>query len=584
MPASRLIALLLSLLLLAACTPAGAPTPRAAESGSAAGSTTAQQVVAPNRTLVVVARAEPPTLAAKPLQGISGSLTPPLRLFNATLDYMDANEVPQPYLAQALPQLNSDTWRVMPDGKMETIHRLRPNLTWHDGTPLTAEDFVFAHKVYSTPTLGASASPPIGEMEEVVAQDPGTVLIRWKRPYPDAIQMDQTFQALPRHLLEQPYQTLDAIGFTNHPYWTSEYVGLGPYKVARWEAGAFIEATAFEGHALGKPRIERLRLAFIGDANTALANILTREAHYVSDYVLWYHEGVTLEREWSMRGGTATGGTVFFSPALMRATHIQQRPEFAAPQALLDVRVRRALWHAIDSPSAVEALTGGKGLLAATLSSPAAEYYPQIDRAIAKYPYDPRRAQQILDEAGFRAGSDGILVAPPELGGEPMRIEAWYSAGSDEERENAILTDSLRRIGIDAISKVTPVAMVRDAQARATTPGISTGGMGSSRFLEMTSDSIPRPETRWQGNNRGAWSNGDYDRFYRLYSTTLDRNERIGHLAQMERTFTEEVGAIPYLFTIVVMAHTANLKGPVMRKTPDGGIGTLRADTWEWTS
>ncbi len=583
MPALRLIQLTLILLLLAGCAPAGAPTPR--DTGAtASNNSSAAQPVAPNRTLVVVARGEPPTLAAKPLQGFSGSLTPPLRLFNATLDYIDANEVPQPYLVQALPQLNSDTWRVLPDGKMETIHRLRPNLTWHDGMPLTAEDFVFAHKVYSTPTLGTSGSPPIVEMEEVVAQDAGTVLIRWKRPFPDAVQMDQTFQALPRHLLEEPFQTLDPLGFTNHPYWTSEYVGLGPYKVARWEAGAFIEATAFDGHALGKPKIGQVRLAFIGDANTALANILTGEAHYVSDYVLWYHEGETLEREWAMRGGTATAGTVFFSPALMRITHVQQRPDFVAPQALLDVRVRRALWHAIDSPSAVEALTGGKGLVATTLSSPAAEHYPQIDRAIAKYPYDPRRAQQILDQAGFTRGSDGILVAPPELGGEPLRIEAWYSAGSDEERENAILTDSLRRIGVDAISKVTPVAMVRDAQARSTTLGISTGGMGGKRFIEMTTDAIPRPETRWQGNNRGAWSNAEYDRFYQLYSTTLDKSERIQHLAQLERVFTQEVGAIPYLFTVVVVAHTANLKGPVMRKTPEGGVGTLRADTWEWTS
>ncbi len=582
MAAWRLVPLISTLLLLAGCAPAGAPSPR--DTGATSSNGSAAQPVAPNRTLVIVARAEPPTLAAKPLQGISGSLTPPLRLFNATLDYIDEHELPQPYLVQALPQLNSDTWKVYPDGRMETVHRLRPNLTWHDGTPLTAEDFVFAWQVYATPTLGTAASPPIVEMEEVVAQDPGTVLIRWKRPYPDAIGMDQSFQALPRHLLQQPFETLDALGFTNHPFWSTEYVGLGPYRVARWEAGSFIEATAFESHALGKPKIERLRLAFIGDANTALANILTGEAHYVSDYVLWYHEGTTLEQEWAMRGGTATGGTVFFSPVLMRMTHVQQRPEYVAPRALLDVRVRRALWHAIDSPAAVEALTGGKGLVATTLSSPAADYYPQIDRVIAKYPYDQRRAQQILDEAGFTRGSDGILVAQPELGGEPMRVEAWYSAGSDEERENAILTDSLRRIGIDAISKVTPVAMVRDAQARATTPGISTGGMGTSRFQDMTTDAIPRPETRWQGNNRGAWSSKEYDRLYGLYSADLDRNERIQHLAQMEKVFTEDVGAIPYLFTIVVMAHTANLKGPVMRRTPDGGIGPLHAETWEWTS
>ncbi len=529
----------------------------------------------------MIARAEPPTLASKPLQGISGSLTPPLRLFNATLDFLDENESPHAYLADALPQLNADTWRVFPDGRMETTHRLRPNLTWHDGTTLSADDFVFGWRVYASPELGNSGSVPISEMEEVVARDASTVVIRWRRPYPDAARMDQTFQALPRHLLEQPFQTLDALGFSNPPFWTVDYVGLGPYKVDRWEGGSFIEALAFEGHALGRPKIERLRLSFIGDANTALANLLAGDAHYLSDYVLWNQEGRTLEAEWAARGG---GGVVFFAPVLMRITHVQQRPEFAAPIALLDLRVRKALSHAIDAPSAVEALTGGRGLLTPTLTSPAADYFQEIDRVVAKYPFDPRRAQQILDEAGFVKGSDGFYVSPPDLGGEPLKLEAWFSAGSDEERENAILVDSLRKIGVDASSKVTPVAMVRDAQARSTTPGISTGGAGAGRLADFTSDGIPGPQNRWQGNNRGGWSHPDYDRWHRAFSTTLDPPQRIQHLAQMERVLSEDVGAIPYFFTIVVTARAGNLTGPVLRKTPDAGIGPQRAHTWEWTS
>lgn len=528
----------------------------------------------------MIARAEPPSLAAKPLVGYSGSLTPPLRLFNGTLDYKDENEVTHPYLAEALPRLNSESWRISPDGRMETTWRLRPNLAWHDDTPLSAEDFVFAWRVYSSPELGTARSTPISEMEEVLAPDPSTVVIRWRRPYPEAAELDQTFQALPRHILEGPFRSLDPLGFTSHAFWTVEYVGLGPYRLDRWEAGTSIEMTAFEKHALGKPKIERARLVFISDANTALATMLTGEAQYLGDYVLWYQEGLTLEREWSARAG----GTVFYAPVLMRITHVQLRPEFLFPPALVDVRVRRALAHAIDAPSAVEALTGGRGVLAVALTHPAVPYYPEIDRVIAKYPFDTRRAQQILEEAGFRRGSDGIFVAPPELGGDPFRVEAWHSAGSDEERENAILVDSLRRAGIDAVSRVTPAVMVRDAQARSTTPGLSTGGQGSRRLEAFTSESIPRPENRWQGQNRGAWSNAAYDRAFQAFSVALEQSERIRHIAEMERIFSEDVGSIPYLFTIVVTASASTLKGPTLRKTPEAGVGPQRVHTWEWTS
>ena len=60
------------------------------------------------------------------------------------------------------PQLNTDSWRVLPDGGMETTYRLRPDLTWHDGTALTAEDWAFSWRVYQVPELGHAGASPIG--------------------------------------------------------------------------------------------------------------------------------------------------------------------------------------------------------------------------------------------------------------------------------------------------------------------------------------------------------------------------------------------------------------------------------------
>src|SRR5436190_15184327 len=255
----RLLGLSVLVGTLAACaspSSGGAPT-------TAAGGTAAPQI---QRTLVVIARGELPSLAAKPFVGFSGSLNPPVRLFNSTLDFVDEEEMPHPYLAEALPSLNTDSWQLLADGRMVTTHHLRPNLTWQDGEPLRADDFVFGHRVYATPELGQAGIKPTRQIDEVQAPDDRTVVIRSKQAFPDADRMDVSnmgFHPLPRHLLESPFTQLDSASFVNHSFWTVDYVGAGPYRVERWEPGAYLDAVAFAGHALGAPKIEHLRLAFV---------------------------------------------------------------------------------------------------------------------------------------------------------------------------------------------------------------------------------------------------------------------------------------------------------------------------------
>src|SRR5439155_24643675 len=95
---------------------------------------------------------------AKVLQTTGGlAIGATLRLLNATLAATDKSGVPQPYLVEALPQLNTDTWRVFPDGRMETVYRLKPGLVWHDGTALTADDILFTWRVLTKPEVGEGA-------------------------------------------------------------------------------------------------------------------------------------------------------------------------------------------------------------------------------------------------------------------------------------------------------------------------------------------------------------------------------------------------------------------------------------------
>jgi peptide/nickel transport system substrate-binding protein len=196
-------------------------------------------------------------------------------MLNAFLDLYDDQARPIPYLAEALPVLNTDSWIVFPDGRMETRYRLKPNLVWHDGAPLTADDFVFAFHV-SPPANGfRTGVVPYTLMQEVVAADSRSLVIRWNSIYPDAGVLhlgDVKFGLvpLPRHILEPTFnQSVEA--FQGHPYWSHEFVGAGPFKLDRWELGSRLEAVAFDQHVLGRPRIDRIRLLFVSDFNTSFA-------------------------------------------------------------------------------------------------------------------------------------------------------------------------------------------------------------------------------------------------------------------------------------------------------------------------
>src|SRR5437762_1639409 len=134
-PGLRSICALLAVgsVLALACQPAS----RSAEPGA-----TSPQRQAPQHVLRIVTNDLPINFSAKPLAaagGASGVFEASAGfLMNATLAFLDARGGATPYLAESLPQFDTATWKVSPDGQMETTYRLKPSLTWHDGHPLTA--------------------------------------------------------------------------------------------------------------------------------------------------------------------------------------------------------------------------------------------------------------------------------------------------------------------------------------------------------------------------------------------------------------------------------------------------------------
>jgi peptide/nickel transport system substrate-binding protein len=493
------------------------------------------------------------------------------RLFNASLALVDATGEFRPYLAASLPALYSDAWRVLPDGQMETTYLLRPGLTWQDGHALTADDFVFAYQVYTAPGLGGFILAPQDRMSEVMAPDPATVVIRWRSLYADAGMLKHgDLDPLPRHLLETSFAafTSDPAArdpFLNQSYWTADYVGAGPYRLERWEPGSRMEISAFAGHALGKPKIERIILRIIADENTVLSTVLAGETDFTSDFTLRFEHARVLQREWEPNGK----GKVVLKPSSAISNTMQLRPEYAGHPAQLDVRVRRALAHTIDRDLLNQGLFEGVGFVGENAVPSSVPYAADVERAMEKHPFDPRRAEQLMAEAGFAKDRDGLFAS---AAGDRFHIEFRVNAGPEFERSAAILLDTWRRAGLDVTSSILPANMLRDLEALHTFSGMATRGGGMQERTWISTETATAA-TRWVGENRAGWSSPEYDAVFQAFSNSLDRGERTRAVIQMQQLVSQYLPTLILYQGIQVNTRAASLLGQEP-EIPGWGVAT----------
>jgi peptide/nickel transport system substrate-binding protein len=570
--------LLTLILVLVACAgpPPAAPASRGGE--SEAGQSAATQ---PSRTLRMVLRTEPDTFAPTRLATAGPGTRTPARLFNAGLVLPDAEERPQPYLADRLPQLNTDSWKVSLDGSMETVYGLHSGLTWQDGTPLTAEDFVFAHRVYTTPEFGLAGLQPQSVMESVVAEGAGTIRIRWRAPFPDAGALRGygsgagstfVFTALPRHILERAYEDQRAT-FPSLAFWGTEYLGLGPYKLDRWEPGAFIEGVAFDHHALGRPKIDRVRITFSADFNATLANLLAGEADMPVDDSIRLQEGLILQREW----GPRNAGSVLFLPRQWRVIQVQMRSEYAAPRLLLDARVRKALAHSLDRSAIGDALFEGQAIVSDTPFPPGDPTGTALESAVIRYPLDPRRTEQLMAEVGASRDREGFFT----VGEGRISVEVKNIQSAQNDAERSIMAHGWRQVGFEIEERAFTPTEAQDGQARATFRALHPVSIaqGPPATSYLTTAAVARPETRWNGQNRGGFTNPVYDQFEAGFRTTLDPAERTRHLAGAIAILSDQLPVLPLYFNPGVLAYPAGLRG-VDLKAGDGEV-SWNVHQWE---
>lgn len=550
-------------LLALSCTPAATGQPGA----------TGEAQRTPQRTLVFISPGEPPNLTSKLGTGGRGAGVQPV--FSRGFVSEDNQGVMRPILLETLPQPNTGTWRVFPDGQMEVTYTLRPGLTWHDGAPLTADDVVFAWRVYAVAEMGWNPTPQY-LMGEVKALDDRTFLIRWKETTIRALRLDDSlggFPPLPRHILGEIFSRGDPQALLAAPYWTVGFVGVGPYRLERWELGSFMEGTAFESYALGRPRIDRVRIVFGADPDAVLATLLAGGAHATLSEAIYFQHGSILNRQWEARGE----GTVLVSPQRLSYLQVQFKPEFVSPRAILDVRVRKAIAYAVDKQALNEGLMDGLGQVADAFVSPQHPNFSEIDRVVTKYPHDPRRAEQFLAEAGLLKQPDGFYRSAT---GDPFDIQVQGQG----EKELVLLIDAFRRAGVRGNVDVLSGARVRDREAQSTYPALAVQRNNHRAPLDLSfydkfhSSIVATKENRWAGPNRGGYVHPEYERLFDLKAIALVEVESARLDISLAEFISEHLPGIPLYHEVRVDAQVSGLRGP----TTYLGSRMWNLHEWEW--
>lgn len=326
-------------------------------------------------------------------------------------------------LSELEPRLAS-TWEVSDDGRVITFH-LRRDVKWQDGEPFTARDVEFGFQTIVDPATLTAYAEDYRQVQSFEVLDDHTFRVTYEKPYAPALATWGSMVVLPRHLLEGR-DINSAQDFARNP------VGLGPYKLESWETGMQITLRAYQDYYRGRPYIERVVERIIPDAQTQFLELKSGGIDQMGLTPLQFNRQTDtpdFKRNFRKYRYLSNGYTYL--------GYNLQRPLFA------DVRVRRALTHAIDKSEIVEAVLLGLGQPAAVPYKPGTRWHNDKVEDLA---YDPERARALLAEVGW-ADSDGDGVL--DKNGERFEFKIITNQGNDQRLKAAtVIQQRLKEIGI----------------------------------------------------------------------------------------------------------------------------------------
>jgi len=454
------------------------------------------------------------------------------------------------------------------DGR-SVVWKLKKDVKWHDGKPFTADDVLFTWEFAKDP---AAAATSIGVYRDIQVEkiDEHTVKVVFAKPTPFwAAAFVGTFGLIiPKHLFE-PYKGDKS---REAPANLSP-VGTGPYKFVEFKPGDLVKGVINpDYHVANRPYFDAIELKGGGDAVSA-ARAVIQTGEYDFAWNLQVEDEILLKLEQGGKGGIVIlpGGNIEHMQVNTTDPWTEVDGERSSVKTthpiLSDPAVRRALGLLIDKNSVQKFIYGRGGVATANFLN-----NPEPFRSKAtKFEFNISKANQILDDAGWKMGGDGIRAKD----GKKMKFVFQTSINAPRQKTQAIIKQACQKAGIELeLKSITASVYFSSDPANPDT----YSKFSSDLQMYQTTMTEPDPEifmrqflswevasksNKWQGRNTSRWRSPDYDATYKAAEGELDPVKRAALFMKMNELVVGDGGIIPIVYRPSVAGLGSKMRAPL---------------------
>jgi peptide/nickel transport system substrate-binding protein len=472
-------------------------------------------------------------LDTEPVDLIEGGLREPRTLNPVLVDDPLAEELSglvfsgltriDPETSEPVPDL-AESWEINEDETAYTF-TIREDARWHDGQPVTAQDVEFTFELMmDIRTRSPRYSRIVERVTAVEALDTRTVEFRLLSPYAPLLSTIATFGIVPQHILLNvlPDELIA------HPFGVSSAVGTGPFVFAFWNRGDQIVFEANRQHFRDVPQFDRYIYRMVPDADILLEELDQEIIDWARISPAQYADAAELSNV------EVLGVPGYEMVMVALQLDIGQTGLFQ------DLALRQALIHALDREALIDDIWNGQASIAHGTIPPASWAATEVRN---QYPYDPERAQQLLDEAGWAIGENGIR----QQDGQPLQFELIVNGDNPVRQQLAEwLIDEWQAIGIDASVTFETWGDVRDR--------ITTSRDFEALIFGYRWDVDPDQHAVWSSDsipdafNITGYVNADVDRLLDEALRNTDQSSRGSIYEQVQEIVVLDLPVLPLVF------------------------------------
>ncbi len=435
----------------------------------------------------------------------------------------------------------AESWDISDNGLDYKFH-LRPDVTWHDGEPFTADDVIFTYDAIGDADF--RGDPDLQELfrtTSVTKVDNQTVNLHLTQAFAPLLAR-LTVGILPVHILGG----LDAEGLFSGPF-NQQPVGTGPYRLtALSTARAQLESNS--GYYFGEPNLKRLEIHFYPDESALLDALKQNEvqnAFFRSRLTDDDRAALAANSSWSVLQLPSTTSTVLFFNTM--AHPLDETP------------VRQALAYATNRFGIIFNVLSGQD---PQVDSPIPLGTWAYSNVLDRYLYDKPQAERLLDEAGWTLQDNGIRARD----GQELRLTIVTNKDPERQAVAEAIAASWAEIGIPTeVETQGATELLRDTLTprlfQVALYGADAGPDPDAYPTYHTSQARPG------GNNLSSFSNAQVDLLLQQARQTSDPATRLSLYRQFQEVFAQEVPSLPLYqrtYTYVIDKHLTGVEHPVL--------------------